>query len=134
MKSYYRNKSRVIIGVIGPSFLLVIFSIGFMKIGELWAIFTGTTLLSPVIFLLYNGLYKPALIVKENAIHFNAIFGKSWRVNNISEYTLVLSNEFLAFRKSGQNDVMVDKKWFKTKQWQDLIIYLKSLAFQGVIE
>jgi len=134
MTSFYKNKGIVVAKVIGAGYLLIVFAIASIKIGDLIFTSLGIILISTLLFIIYIGLSRPAIIVSDHKILINTFFGKTREVDDLSNYKLVLSNDFLAFRRSGQNDIMIDKGWYKNKQWQDLVIFLKSLSFQEVIE
>jgi len=90
--------------------------------------------LSPLYYLANTWLKKPTLLIEDNKILIWNIFGKVHEVSNTSDYKLVLSNEYFAFRIDGQNDIMVDKGWFKKVQLEKLIQTLRSLGFKEVIE
>jgi hypothetical protein len=49
------------------------------------------------------------------------------------EYSLVISTDWIAFRRNGQQDIMVNEGIFDPPVWKELLTDLKSLPFKGII-
>lgn len=134
MVKYYRNRPRVVIKILGAGFVAIILGVYAIKSSEPASIFFGLVLLGLLFILFYTGLMHPALAIDGNKITIRASFGKKWNIENLLDYKLVLSTDFLAFRKKGQNDIMVDKDLFSNDEWKIMTDYLKSLSFEEVLD
>ena len=134
MEEIYKDKSIAIFKLLGSGFILIAVAIGAIISGKIGLVILGLFLLSPVIYLAHTWLKKPTLVIEGNKILVRNLFGKVNEVSNTREYKLVLGNDFLAFRMDGQNDILVDKHWFKKGQLEKLIQSLRSLGFKEVIE
>jgi hypothetical protein len=134
MEEIYKDKGIAIFKMLGSAFLLIGVAISSILSGKIGFVIFGFFLLSPVIYLAHTWVKKPTLVIEGKKILVRNLFGKVNEVSNTSEYKLVLSNDFFAFRMDGKNDIMVDKGWFKKKTLERLIQTLRSLGFKEVIE
>jgi hypothetical protein len=134
MEEIYKDKSIAIFKMLGSQFLLLGVAISSIMSGKIGFVIFGLFLLAPVIYLAYTWIKKPTLVINGKKIIVRNLFGKVNEVSDTSEYKLVLSNDFFAFRMDGKNDIMVDKGWFKKETLERLIQTLRSLGFKEVIE
>ena len=134
MEVIYKDKGIAIFKLLGSTLILLVVAIGSIMSGKIGLVFFGLVLLSPVIYMAHIWLNKPTLIIEGKKILVRNYFGRVYEVSDTSDYKLVLSNDFFAFRMDGQNDIMVNKGWFKREKLEKLILNLRSLGFKEVIE
>ena len=105
--------------------------------GETYLKILGLLLLIPIYINVkywWKVIHTPKLSLKNNIITICNDFGKIYIVNPIDKYSLVISNDYLGFREKGEQDIMVDRKYFKDYEWHDLIKTLKQLPFIELIQ
>ena len=131
MEEIYKNKTAVIVKMLVSSIFFILLATSFFLNGYEVIAFL---LLTPVAHIIQVAFFKPALIINNDQIQITTVFGKRKKIENIHDYKLVISRDFLAFRKEGQNDIMVDRGWFDEKRWKDVQVRLRTLNFNGIIE
>ncbi len=128
------NKNRALLRLFAVGWLPAFVGIGGISAGYTSTVIFGLLILLPVIYFAYVFLFKPLLIINGNQIHLLTFFGNYRDIPDLKEFILVISRDFLAFRKVGLNDAMIDKNAFTKHSWSDLVVYLKSLEFKGIVE
>ena len=93
-----------------------------------------SALLLAAYYFLYLSIKHPVVVVDGVRILVRDYFLSVSVVEDLHQYKLVVSSDFLAFRKEGQQDIMVNERYFSPKQWGILVNELKSLQFAGVVE
>lgn len=141
MKEYYSNIYRWIIPLtvltvtLGP---LAYFGIknGFLSGNSIIIIvsFAVAASLLGVYYFVYFSMKHPVVVISDSEIIVRSYFLEVSTVDNLQQYHLVVSNDFLAFRKQGEQDIMVDRANFSNNKWKNFVKDLKSLKFAGVIE
>jgi len=72
---------------------------------------------------------RPALEIETDRIIVQTKFGKFKEVRPISEYKVIYSTDFFAFRRGKENDISVDKHFISKKDFIPLQEKLKSMPF-----
>lgn len=75
----------------------------------------------------------PVVSVDGNTIRVRGLFFRTRSINDLREYKLVVSEDFIAFRKASEKDVMINKTDFSSPRWDILKNDLKSLPFADII-
>ncbi|PTU33124.1 hypothetical protein [Stenotrophobium rhamnosiphilum] len=88
------------------------------------------TLVAVTFFLRARG---PHLSIQETEIQTKKFFGGKAVVEDVRNYSLVISTDWIAFRKKGQQDIIVNKAIFDAEVWEELLTDLKSMPFKAVI-
>lgn len=76
---------------------------------------------------------RPAVRISGNRIEALSPISGVNVVEDLREFSLVLSTGWIAFRKQGQQDIMVDEHRFEASVWTDLLSELKRLPFKSVV-
>ena len=129
---YYSRTSLIPFLVLSPLSYLFIF-----QIENIYLKFTGLIMLLPIFLNIkywWKVIHTPVLSLKNNIITTCNDFGKINVVKPIESYSLVISIDYLGFRKEGEQDIMVDKKYFNEYEWFELVETLKKLPFKELIQ
>lgn len=129
---YYTRVILLPFMIIGPLAYVFIFGMT-----ELHFKIIGLLLLFPIYlnFKYWWKIFKtPTLSITKDTITLCNQYGKIYVVNPINSYSLVISNDYLAFRKDEQQDVMVNIQFFNKFEWYNLIKFLKDLPFIRIIQ
>ena len=54
-------------------------------------------------------------------------------VEDVRDYSLVISTDWIAFRRKGQQDVMINEGTFDPAVWKDLLTDLNGLPFKAIL-
>jgi len=104
-----------------------------IKLGGVLLAVLGILLLPLVIIFAYPRYKYPILKIDKNTITTRSLFGKPVVIDDLTQYKLVVSKDFLAFRHNNENDVMLDQENFNKYQYSEVLDYLKALPFNEII-
>ncbi len=77
-------------------------------------------------------LRRPFLVIEPDAVACETVLGREHRIAP-RECKLVLSNDWLGFRRGEANDVALGKAEFRPGEWDRAIGALRGLPFDGVV-
>lgn len=134
--AYHRTGRRfvsAIIAVVPPSILLA--AAGYGRGGiEGWS-----TLILLIVLLGFFSRFAlkryrtPFLVLEDRGIYCETMFGKRYSIDP-RQYTLVVSNDWLGFRREGESDIAIGKHEFRAGEWDHAVEQLKSCPFARLIE
>ncbi len=136
MKDYFKNPAPFIVTGIFPTFLLGTLGIGLISTGQLDKLAGGAVCLFMLALFLWWAISQaktPAVRIHDDVIEIRDLLGGVRRVDDVRTYQLVVSNQWIGFRRAGQQDVMIDKGRFSKKTWRELEDHLRKLPVAGVI-
>ena len=77
-------------------------------------------------------LREPFLVIVDGAVECETVTGRRHRVVP-AEHTLLLSNDWLGFRRGEANDIALARAEFRPGDWERAIRALRALPFDGVV-
>jgi hypothetical protein len=75
---------------------------------------------------------KPAVQIIDNSLEVRGVLGRLYRIRDVNEFELVLSNTRIGFRRKGAQDIMIDKAQFSKRTWFALENHLRQLPFSDL--
>lgn len=75
----------------------------------------------------------PFLVIGDERVSCETILGKRYTIDP-HEYSLVISTDWLGFRKGEKSDITIAKHEFRSSDWDKTVSCLKSCSFEKVIE
>lgn len=131
MTYYYSNGIRFV-----PSWIFALFVIG----PAIWACFTSDgiapkvmgvlflALLAAMAWFTYRHVSRPIVEVADDRVAVRGVLRPRRELKDLQNYKLVVSNDYVAFRPSGEQDITINQGDFSKRKWQQLIEDLRSLA------
>ena len=119
-----------------PILMIGVMAYASLRTGVDYKVVTGCLILALVAALLWwvsFPLRKPLVRISGERIEVINPFGAIRTVENPRDYTLVLANDWVGFRRKGHNDIMVEKGRFYSKRtWESLVDDIQKLPFAAV--
>lgn len=137
MNKAYTPTKQPLNGFIGSHAVFVGLFVYFSWQGALSWTFTLAAVV--VLMLAHVGVHKflasrgAWLRISETRIETKRAFGGTAVVDDVRDYFLVISTDWVAFRRKGQQDIMVNEGTFDPNVWQELLNDLKALPFKGIV-
>ena len=134
--AYYRTAKRFVSALVAaviPSILLA--AAGYGRGGvEGWSTLIVLIILTAFFsrFVLKRYRY-PFLVIDVGGVYCETLMGDRYRVDP-TDYALVVSNDWLGFRRTGDSDIAIGKHEFRDGEWEHAVEQLKSLPFVQLIE
>jgi hypothetical protein len=76
---------------------------------------------------------RPTVRIVGESIEVRGLLGGMHHIKNVREYSLVLANDWIGFRRAGHGDIMLEQRRFPRKVWSELGNELRQLPFAGVV-
>lgn len=136
MKEYYASKSKLLIlPIAGAMPLLLVFAT--FNSANIATIIFSLLMLTFVGFFSYlhfKRISQPILKIQDSKIILTTKFFKTKVINDFKQSKLVISNDFVAFRESGKQDISLSKDDFPKSTWASLLTDLESLSFKEIVK
>ncbi|MES1944686.1 hypothetical protein PC39_11242 [Salinisphaera sp. PC39] len=138
MTCYYSRGMRVV-----PTWLFALAILG----PAIWACFTSDGITLKVMGIVFLGLLavmawftywhisRPIIEVAGDRVAVRGLLRPQRELDDLENYKLVISNDYLAFRPSDGQDITIDRGDFSKRKWQELIKDLRSLPiteYEGI--
>lgn len=75
---------------------------------------------------------KPAVQIIDNRLEVRGVLGRLYRIKDVNDFELVVSDTWIGFRRKGTQDIMLNKAQFSKRTWLALENHLRQLPFSGV--
>ncbi len=134
--NFYRNQARVL-----PGLLLLVAPVSAASIGSGigradWAGYGVALVVAALVTGLALHVHKmiqtPFLWVETNEVFCTTLFGQRYTVRP-EDYSLIVSDEWVGFRRHGAGDITLDRQDFRRGQWSVAVEELEALPFATVI-
>jgi hypothetical protein len=137
MKKAYHPSTKVVFGwagsyfVIGGALLAAVWQgrLSWNEAGLLVAVLI-VSLVAVYLFLKSRG---PWLRIQDTRIETKRSLGGRAIVDDVRDYSLVISTDWIAFRRNDQQDIMVNEATFDAEVWKELLNDLKNMPFKAII-
>lgn len=136
MKEYYASKNKLLILPIAGAMPLL-FAFATFNTANIATIIFPLLMLAFVGFfsyLYFKRISQPILKIQDSKITLTTKFFKTKVINDLKQSKLVISNDFVAFREPGKQDISLSKDDFTKNTWVSLLTDLESLAFKEVVK
>ncbi|WP_461518073.1 hypothetical protein [Porticoccus sp.] len=135
MKEFYQSPVTYT-----PSLLFATFMFGSMGIA---AIATASPYMVVIGILFLGGLAgiywflfilvrRPTVRVAGHEIYVRGLMGRMHHIANVREYSLVVSKDWMGFRRADRGDIMLEQRRFPKRVWSDLEQELRRLPFANI--
>lgn len=136
MKTHFRSPIPFIVPVASGTLILGALGIGSIASARTETVITGIlcfVILSSIYWFTISLVMKPAVIIDDKQLLVSRVFGRKYKIDEIEKYHLVIDRNWIGFRRSGAQDVILDRNRFSKKTWIALESDLRQLPFAEIV-
>ncbi|HET7395298.1 MAG TPA: hypothetical protein VFK12_02550, partial [Gammaproteobacteria bacterium] len=110
MKIHFRSPISFIVPIASVTLILGSLGIGSIAAGRTETVIAGMiclVILSSLYWFAISLMMKPAVIINDKQLLVCGVLGRKYKIDEIWEYHLVINRNWIGFRRSGAQDVIL---------------------------
>lgn len=136
MKEYFQSPMPYLPGLLFGTFIFGAMGITFITATEPLKVVFGficLSILGGFYWLVYVLVRHATVRIAGESIQVRGLMGRLHYIQNVREYSLVLSNDWIGFRRPGSGDIMLEQRRFPKEAWSKLEQELRQLPFASIV-
>ena len=136
MKEYFQSPVPYVPALLFGAFIFGAMGIAFIPAAEPLKVVFGFIclgILGGFYWLVYVLVRRATVRIVGESIWVRGLMGRLHYIQDVREYSLVLSKDWIGFRRPGSGDIMLEQRRFPKEAWSKLEQELRQLPFVSIV-